>query len=165
MKPVLFSLLVSGFLISLAFSWDASVKPKRASSGQSTTKIDEIILEQWGPASSPQFSTNFTITLNRDLEKILVDSFKTPSIDIEKKLSKAEFDQLLAQKDSYQIVCNGALPYDGCLGAKGQTLVFQYQGALIMEGSISTCSGKKRSSLEGNFLAFIEAIKKITFSK
>lgn len=130
-----------------------------------TQDIDQIVWRNWGPPLAPQYNNTYIITLSRTQQTLTIDSVRTAGIEITRKLSIAEFDQILKLKTQHHIEIGSPLENDGCVGGAGHTLTFLRKGVKLTEGFIINCAGKERSNINGNFYAFTQAISKLAFPK
>lgn len=131
----------------------------------SSPTIDEIIWEDWGPPMAPEYNRTFKVILSRTQQTLSIDSLRSAGIEVTRKLSSKDFDQILTLKSKYQIEMGAPLSFDGCMGGEGQNLTFLNKGEKIAEGKIVNCGGEQRSNIKGDFAAFAEAVRKLAFPK
>jgi hypothetical protein len=129
----------------------------------SSNEVDEIIYRYSGPSVHPMYSSSYIINLNRQHKKLTIDSTKTRTINFEKNITVAQFDQLVSLFKQYNIQYTKDIESDGCTGGTGQTILLKNQEKEIFRGNTTRCGGFERTNLSGNVEAYIAAIKKVAF--
>ena len=162
MKAYLF---IAYFIASIFLSCGSSSTQGLQSVQATATAIDEISWRDWGPPVAPQFNNTYIVTLSRAAGTLTIDSVRTAGVEITRSLTAEDFDRILELKEEHNIQLEEELTFDGCIGGNGHTITFKNQGEKVMEGMLVNCGEGQRTNIKGNFMAYIDEIRKLAFPK
>ena len=109
----------------------------------------------------PEFHRSYTITVSKDRLKITVDSYGDILAEEEYRISKNQFEGLIASLKENHIKHAELGDDDGCTGGTSETISYSNLFEEIFSGTVYHCGGKDFGNLGGDVKGFARDIKKM----
>ena len=123
--------------------------------------IKEIAYRFQDASVPPEYHRSYTITVDKDRLKITVDSYGDILIEKEYRITKDQFEGLIASLKKNNIKRAELGDIDGCPGGTSEIISYSNLSGGIFSGTVYQCEGKDFGNLGGNVKGFAQDIKKL----
>jgi len=109
----------------------------------------------------PQYHRSYTITIYRDMVKIVVDSYGNILAEENYEISNEQFDDIISSMKNNEIR-NCELGEDaGCDGGNSESVTYINTGEIILDGEVYHCGGEDYGDLCGDIATFTNDVKRL----
>jgi len=115
----------------------------------------EIVFRFHDRSVKPKFHCSYTIRITPTSIRRTVDSYGTILSSHDKKLTRAQYDELMAAISKHglkSVTDSGQLA--GCTGGTGRSVKWTRSGVVQLEGRRNKCGGKEAGTLAGDLDRF-----------
>ncbi|MFC1857700.1 hypothetical protein ACFL9U_06675 [Thermodesulfobacteriota bacterium] len=123
--------------------------------------IKEITYRFQDASVPPEYHRSYTITVDKDRLKITVDSYGDILIEKEYRITKDQFEGLIASLKENNIKRAELGDVDGCPGGTSEIISYSNLSGEIFSGTVYQCEGKDFGNLGGNVKGFAQDIKEL----
>jgi hypothetical protein len=123
--------------------------------------IKEIRYRFQDSSVPPEYHRSYTITIDKDKLKITVDSYGDILAEREYRITKNQFERLIASLKENHIGKAELGDDDGCTGGTSESISYSDLSKEIFSGTVYHCGGKHFGNLGGNVKRFAQDIRKI----
>lgn len=124
-------------------------------------QIQKIVYQFIDSSVPPEYHRSYTITVNPQKLKIVVDSYGEILAEREYEITKGQFEYILESFFKNQIENENLSDEDGCTGGTTEKLSLLNDEKEIFNGIVYHCGGKDFGNMKGNIKNFTENLVRL----